>query len=256
MPKIKDFEACLKQWQHRKLTLMGKITVIKTFALPKLIYPFSVLPNPPKQVLDGLITTMFKFIWDDKPDKIKRKRLHQPYENGGLKLTDINFFLNAIKAGWVKRFLDENNHGKWKLLLHEKLKHFGTSLIFESNLDEAIIHDISKGNIFLKDILTAWQNIKNEYNCSKGGIPLCKHVIWNNKNIKINNKSIFLVNWFNNGIKTIGHLYNYQKRLWDDSQQEDFNGTIVIIRSKLNKKFGYFIPSKIQNTVEKARSKY
>ena len=115
LPKIKDFEACLKQWQHRKLTLMGKITVIKTFALPKLIYPFSVLPNPPKQVINGLIKTMFKFIWDDEPDKIKRKRLHQPYENGGLKLTDINFFLNAIKAGWVKQFLDENNHGKWKL---------------------------------------------------------------------------------------------------------------------------------------------
>ena len=28
-PKIKLFEKCLKQWQHRKLTLMGKITVIK-----------------------------------------------------------------------------------------------------------------------------------------------------------------------------------------------------------------------------------
>ena len=60
----------------------------------------------------------------------------------------------------------------------------------------------------------------------------------------------------NNEILSKGNLYNYQKRLWDDSQQEDFNGTIVIIRSKLNKKFGYFIPTKIQNTVEKARSKY
>ena len=28
-PKIKDFEKCLQQWQHRKLTLMGKIVVIK-----------------------------------------------------------------------------------------------------------------------------------------------------------------------------------------------------------------------------------
>ena len=28
-PKIVLFEKCLKQWQHRKLTLMGKITVIK-----------------------------------------------------------------------------------------------------------------------------------------------------------------------------------------------------------------------------------
>ena len=46
-PKIVLFEKCLKQWQHRKLTLMGKITVVKNYALPKLIYALSSLPNPP-----------------------------------------------------------------------------------------------------------------------------------------------------------------------------------------------------------------
>ena len=29
----------LKRWNHRKLSLIGKITVVKTFALLKLIYP-------------------------------------------------------------------------------------------------------------------------------------------------------------------------------------------------------------------------
>ena len=27
--KIRQFEICLKQWQHRKLTLMEKVTVVK-----------------------------------------------------------------------------------------------------------------------------------------------------------------------------------------------------------------------------------
>ena len=31
--------------------------------------------------IDGLIQTMGKCIWDDKPDNIKRARLNQPYEN-------------------------------------------------------------------------------------------------------------------------------------------------------------------------------
>ena len=30
---------------HRKLILMGKIIVVKSFALPKLIYPLTVLKN-------------------------------------------------------------------------------------------------------------------------------------------------------------------------------------------------------------------
>ena len=50
-PKIADFEKCLMQWQHRKLTLMGKITVIKSLALPKLIYVLSSLLNPPKDTI-------------------------------------------------------------------------------------------------------------------------------------------------------------------------------------------------------------
>ena len=52
--KIRQFEICLKQWQHRKLTLMGKVTVVKNFALPKLIFALSSLPNPPKSTIDRI----------------------------------------------------------------------------------------------------------------------------------------------------------------------------------------------------------
>ena len=68
-PKIVLFEKCLKQWQHRKLTLMGKITVIKNYALPKLIYALSSLPNPPPQTVKRIEKLMYEFIWDGKPEK-------------------------------------------------------------------------------------------------------------------------------------------------------------------------------------------
>lgn len=42
-PKIKEFCNCL--------SLIGKITLIKTFALPKTIYPLIVLENPPLEVI-------------------------------------------------------------------------------------------------------------------------------------------------------------------------------------------------------------
>ena len=41
IPKLQEFKNCLKQWQHRKLTLLGKVTVIKTYALPKILYPLT-----------------------------------------------------------------------------------------------------------------------------------------------------------------------------------------------------------------------
>lgn len=57
--KICEFKNTLKQWQHRKLTLMGKITVIKTFALPKLIYPFTVLSNPNQHIINDIKNQYF-----------------------------------------------------------------------------------------------------------------------------------------------------------------------------------------------------
>ena len=86
LPKLCEFSNCLKRWSHRKLTLMGKITVVKTYALPKLIYPFTVLADPTKQIINKLDSEIFSFIWDSKPDKLQRTRLYQDYKNGGLRL--------------------------------------------------------------------------------------------------------------------------------------------------------------------------
>ena len=72
LPKLQNFKNCLKSWHHRKLTLIGKNTVLKTFALPKLIYVLTVLPNPPNDVINDIKSAIFNFIWDGKPDKIKR----------------------------------------------------------------------------------------------------------------------------------------------------------------------------------------
>ena len=68
-PKLNDFTNCLKRWQHRKLTLMDKITVIKTFALPKLIYPFTVLLDPPKEVIQNITQKYFPLF--ETPNLIK-----------------------------------------------------------------------------------------------------------------------------------------------------------------------------------------
>ena len=44
-PKLQEFKNVLNQWHHRKITLLGKVTVLKTFVLPKLIYPLWFHPT-------------------------------------------------------------------------------------------------------------------------------------------------------------------------------------------------------------------
>ena len=104
--KIRQFEICLKQWQHRKLTLMGKVTVVKNFALPKLIFALSSLLNPPKSTIDRIKKIMYSFIWDGKQDKIKRSTLIQNYEKEGIKMINIEKFIMSLKVTWIKKILD------------------------------------------------------------------------------------------------------------------------------------------------------
>ena len=71
LPKLCEFSNCLKRWSNRKSTLMGKITVVKTFALPKLIYPFTVLADPSKQILNKLILKYFHSYGIQNQTKLK-----------------------------------------------------------------------------------------------------------------------------------------------------------------------------------------
>ena len=86
-PKIKLFDKYLKQWQHRKLTLIDKLTVIKNYALSKLVYVLSSLTDPTKTTIKQIETITYDLIWDSKPAKIKRDVLiTMDYEMGwGLK---------------------------------------------------------------------------------------------------------------------------------------------------------------------------
>ena len=213
-PKLNDFTNCLKRWQHRKLTLMGIITVIKTFALPKLIYPFTVLLDPPKEIIQKLSSEIFSFIWDSKPDRIKRSTLYRDYKNGGLRMINLECFLNSLKASWMKRiFDDESTSTLWKSFYKQKLDSFGNKLVLESNLKENDCTQISKNNKFLKNILIAWCKINYKETPST---CISKQIIWNSSYIKCDNNIIYYKERHEKGIKYIEHIYDYRSNTFYD----------------------------------------
>ena len=104
---------------------------------------------------------MFNFIWDNKPDKIKRKVLYQDYSDGGLKMLNLQKFILSLKASWITRILDNKNHGQWKKIYLHRLKQYGSELIFECDLINTDIEAMLKNVSFLSDILSSWNKIKN-----------------------------------------------------------------------------------------------
>ena len=56
-------------------------------------------------------------IWDGKSDEIKRKVMINDFKDGGLRMLDIESFNKALKCSWIKKYLNDENKGKWKLFL-------------------------------------------------------------------------------------------------------------------------------------------
>ena len=57
---INKVESLFKQWSKCRLTLFGRITVIKSLALSKFIHVFLALPNPPGELIKRLDTLFFQ----------------------------------------------------------------------------------------------------------------------------------------------------------------------------------------------------
>ena len=148
-PKLSRLKNKLNLWSTRDLTPIGRITIIKTFALSQLIFLFQVLPNPPSTFIKELETYLFRFIWSGKPDKIKRTTLINTLDQGGLGATHIASFISGLKCTWVKRYID-NTNSAWKLFFDFYLQNYGKKFLFHCNF---LAKDLAINNHFINDVL-------------------------------------------------------------------------------------------------------
>ena len=206
--KIKDFEKTLKDWNARKLTIYGKICIIKSLALPKLVHLFSALPNPPDEMIQRLEKTCFQFIWNNKNEKIKRTTMQNSYENGGCKVPNIKYFCMAQKLTWVKKILDDNNWSSWKTLLISETEKYGGNYIWLTRNKKAVFY--KHLNPFWKDVYDSWTALTKPEDLED---PLSQ-LLFHNESIQINYKSVFLIDWFMHGVKYVNDLVNEEGNIY------------------------------------------
>jgi len=198
--KIDEFSKCLNLWNYRQLTLYGKICIIKSIALPKLVHLFSALPNPSENDFKKLEQICFNFIWKNGSEKIKRTTLCNSYENGGLKIPNIRLFCMAQKLVWVKKLLDDRIISEWKTLFLSNTEKYGGNYIWlSSSLLPGILNKI---NTFWADVYISWNRITN-YNAD---LEIECQNIFHNNDIKVGKKTIFYPDWVMNGIRYINDI--------------------------------------------------
>ena len=83
-------EKLCKQWAKRKLTLAGRITIIKSLAISKFTHLFLALLNPPEELLKKLDKIFYKFLWNSGQDRIKPTTIIKGIKAGGLRMITLN----------------------------------------------------------------------------------------------------------------------------------------------------------------------
>ena len=101
--KLSTLENEIAQWKRRYITPIGKITVIKSLLLSKLVHILVALPNPSRALIKTIERKLYNFLWNNKPDPVKRLKVIQRYEHDGLKMVDLASFIQSLKLSWLKR---------------------------------------------------------------------------------------------------------------------------------------------------------
>ena len=190
---LTSIQSSLSEWQRHSLTPIGKIAVLKCHIMSKLNYLFLCIPDPGDRLIKKMEQLFFEFIWDKKPDKIKRNTLCLDYSSGGLKMFDIKTQISALKLTWLRRLIQNPNSDYHRLCTYnikslEKLLHMGP--LYCTNIID------KTSNKFWVDILYNWKRLLHNLMGSAQSCYTCP--LWYSPNIS--KEALFLPQCYRAGI--------------------------------------------------------
>ena len=201
--KLAEIKKILLSWSKRQLTPLGKVTVIKSLAVSKIVHLLINLPDPSNQFLNELKSCFYTFLWNNKKGKIKQSAVCASYEQGGFKMLDMASFLSAMKIRCLNSILTSDSLCKRVLtcICPEilKLEHYGS--------EYANIIMSKCQNKFWSDVAKHYKKLYNMCapESSEEFLSECIHY---NVNIVRGNKTMHVKEWINNDILRIGDLVN------------------------------------------------
>ena len=204
--KINQLERTLAMWSRHRLTMFGKVLVIKVFGLSLFIYVMKSI-GLPLTILQRINKMFFSFIWKRNFkegrtfERIKRKVLCTEVEEGGLNMIDIHAMQECFMIKWcLKMIVDQNE--KWTALPKKYLESVGEVNAFlcdTSKEDFKGLNTISSD--FWKEALFSW--IKHRGAVIFLGVEkarLSDLPIFNNKKLTYQGKCLHLEKVIRRGI--------------------------------------------------------
>ena len=211
--KYYEARRLMQIWLKRNITPLGRVAVLKSLILSKLIHLWILLPKPPDALVVDIQKLCYSFVWGNKPDKISRKTAVKSVQDGGMGIPDIKKFIMALKLTWIRKF--KNNTHKWKNIILEDFPFFDKLEMYGPE----IIKKYKAGNPFWSEVFASYKEYFYKLEVTNSEELLAEPVCYNNR-IIIGNNCIEKTKWIDHGVSCIGNFLN------DDTQfyvQLEFN---------------------------------
>ena len=200
-PVMKKIDNTINIWSQRSITIKGRITITRALIASQIVYISSCIEIP-KKLLRRIQSKIMQFVWRGRPPKVAKDVLVQDIEQGGLKLIDVEVFVQSLRSAWIRR-LYMNQFSTWRRIV-------------QARIGKMDIRDLIRGSLCKKEIKTFkipeyYKNILIEHQCYNHKLldnvrPIQQEMIWYNRSIRSGGKTLFIYGLYRHGIKYIDDL--------------------------------------------------
>ena len=215
---LKSISETLKGWKWRNLTLFGKIQVIKTFVIPKLMARASLICLS-KYIIKQINSIIYSFIWKGK-DKSRRHAIISDYKNGGLRMPHLQTLINTQRIMCLKKYC-EDYYSPWKLILLSFLKDHGGKFLLHCNFSTSDLPCCLP--IFYRECLGVWSSLSTTTVLTREQV--LNQILGNNQFLHVDGKPIFCRKLFTKGLISLANILTNQGRLksWNFFKANELN---------------------------------
>ena len=111
---VDSMERILAQWSTRHLSLLGRILIVKTFAISQFVYLLQSI-NVTEQSTKKVMRIIYKFLWNRNfsgnraPERLKRSIMLTPIQYGGFGMIDLTDISNSLDLRSLGRLLESTH---------------------------------------------------------------------------------------------------------------------------------------------------
>ena len=216
MNEIDKIKNTVKKWSKRNLTQLGKITVINSLVASKFMHKFLALPSPDQEFFAAMKKIFTDFLWNGKKSKIKYNKITQSYEEGGLKLVDLEAKNTALEASLVKKLKQTKADLRW----FYSMLPIANASIWNLNISVQDIQKIQGNKNNMNISMEIWKEWSKFYYYDVETVTeIAAHIPWVNSHIHRQNEPFWNKQIIQSNVTTVADLFDFEAKRFKTCQQ-------------------------------------